>query len=88
MALKLRQPVDPYARGSGQAGAQPAISLQDPHPPIAVSVNEAVRITGLGRSLLYELMKQHELAFVHIRNRRLLIVDDLADLLRRHRESR
>lgn len=88
MASKLPQPAGPHALGNGQAGAQPAASVQDFGSPIAVPVTEAVRITGLGRSLLYELMKEHELAFVRIRNRRLLLVTDLTDLLHRHREPR
>lgn len=88
MVLKPRQPADRHTGGSGQAAAQPAALVQDTHSPIAVPVTEAVRITGLGRSLLYELMKENELAFVRIRNRRLLLVADLADLLHRHRESR
>lgn len=88
MVLKLRQPADPHAGSSGQVGSQPAALVSDSRSPIAVPVTEAVKITGLGRSLPYELMKEHELAFVRIRNRRLLLVTDLADLLHRHREPR
>jgi excisionase family DNA binding protein len=53
--------------------------------PLAVSVRDGSKRTNLGRSTLYELMAAGELPYVQIRGRRLLLVDDLAALLRRFR---
>lgn len=40
--------------------------------PLLVSIQEAMRLTGIGRSLLYERMRAGEIAFVHIGKRRLI----------------
>jgi excisionase family DNA binding protein len=40
--------------------------------PLLVSIQEAMRLTGIGRSLLYERMRTGEIAFVHVGKRRLI----------------
>ena len=42
------------------------------HAPLLVSIQEAMRLTGIGRSLLYERMRAGEIAFVHVGKRRLI----------------
>lgn len=41
--------------------------------PLLISVKEACRQTGLGRSYMYELMGAGEIAFVHVGKRRLIL---------------
>lgn len=48
---------------------------------LTVSVKEAVRITGLGRSFLYELMKAGELSYKNIGKRRIIPLTDLRRLV-------
>lgn len=48
---------------------------------LSVSVKEAVRMTGLGRSFLYELMKAGTLNFTNVGKRRLIPVTDLRRLV-------
>jgi excisionase family DNA binding protein len=45
--------------------------------PIAVSVSEAARISGVGRSTLYAEMAEGQLKFKKIGRRRLITIDDL-----------
>lgn len=45
--------------------------------PISVRIPEAVRLTGLSRSRLYELMKEGEIEFVKVGSSTLLIVESL-----------
>lgn len=52
--------------------------------PISVRIPEAVRLTGLSRSRLYELMKGHEIEFVKVGSSTLILVGSL----RRFIESR
>ena len=52
--------------------------------PISVRVPEAVRLTGLSRSRLYELMKSGEIEFVKVGCSTLILVGSL----RRFIESR
>lgn len=44
---------------------------------IAVSVSEASRLSGLGRTLLYEEMRKHRLRHIRRGRRRLIRLDDL-----------
>jgi excisionase family DNA binding protein len=53
--------------------------------PLAYPVPRAVQVTGLSRSLLYELMKRGELAWIKVGRRRLIADDDLRALIARHR---
>lgn len=57
---------------------------QSPVEPISVRIPEAVRLTGLSRSRIYELMKSREIAFVKVGSSTLILVASL----RRFIESR
>ena len=52
--------------------------------PLAYSVVDAVRASGIGRTTLYQLMSSHELPQVKIGSRTLIRRVDLEDLLLRH----
>ena len=54
---------------------------------LALSVSEAVAMTGLGRTTLYDLMEIGRLPFVKLGTRRLLMTDDLRALLMAHRQD-
>ncbi len=54
--------------------------------PITVKISIAVRMTGIGRSKLYELIKAREVETVKIGSARLVIVDSLRQLIERHRD--
>ena len=53
-------------------------------PKAAYSIAEAVRVTSLGRSKLYQLMSAGDLEFVKIGKRRLVTATACQDLLTRH----
>jgi hypothetical protein len=53
--------------------------------PIAHSIPAAVKASGLSRTWLYGAMQRGELAFVQMGGRRLILDDDLRELLRRNR---
>jgi excisionase family DNA binding protein len=53
--------------------------------PVAHPIPRAVHVTGLSRSLLYELMKRGELAFIKVGRRRLIGHGDLQSLISRYR---
>ncbi len=53
--------------------------------PIAISIEQAARQSGLGRSTLYELMSTGQLAYTKIGARRLILMADLQALLAAHR---
>ena len=53
-----------------------------PVAPLAVTIREACRITGLGRSKIYELIADGRLAIVKIDRRTLLSYSELARLVR------
>lgn len=56
---------------------------QRPEPQrLAYQMNEAVRVSGLSRTTLYELMKRGELKTVLVAGRRLVPADNLKALLR------
>ena len=56
-------------------------------PPISVRIPEAVAMTGLSRSRLYELISSAEVDVVKIGASTLILVDSLKDLLERYRRS-
>lgn len=56
--------------------------------PIAVRIPGAVRMTGLSRSRLYELMKSGELDYVKVGSSTLIIVASLSELIERHRANK
>ena len=62
------------------AAASPA--GQDPHGGrLAYSVDEAARLTGLSRDLLYDEMRRGNLAYVKVGRRRLITLQHLQQFL-------
>lgn len=55
--------------------------------PIAVRVPDAVRLTGLSRSRLYELMRSGEIEFFKVRGSTLLPYEGLRAFLDRQRAA-
>ena len=53
--------------------------------PISVRIPGAVRMTGLSRSRIYELMKSGELEYVKVGGSTLILVASLADFIERSR---
>lgn len=53
--------------------------------PISVRIPEAVRLTGLSRSRLYELMKAREIEFVKVGSSTLILVESLRAFLESRR---
>lgn len=53
--------------------------------PISVRIPEAVRLTGLSRSRIYELMKSGEIEFVKVGGSTLIPFDSLQRLIDRRR---
>ena len=51
------------------------------HQPIAFRVTDAIRMSGIGRTKLYELIGSGELKSVRIGGRRLILADSLRQLL-------
>lgn len=54
--------------------------------PISVRIPEAVRLTGLIRSRLYELMKTRDIEFVKVGHSTLILVDSLRGFIDGKRE--
>ena len=52
---------------------------------VAYRVPRAAEVSGLSRSMLYQLMKEGQLAYVKVRRRRLIADNDLRALIERHR---
>ena len=57
------------------------LSRGEPPKPITVTINSACAMTGLGRTKIYELIKQRELKTVTIGTRRLVLVSSIEALL-------
>ena len=55
--------------------------------PISVKIPEAVRLTGLSRSRIYELMKSGEIEFAKVGSSTLILVDSLRRMIQAHRRS-
>ncbi|NUQ17406.1 MAG: helix-turn-helix domain-containing protein [Sphingomonas sp.] len=55
--------------------------------PISVRVPEAVRLTGLSRSRLYELMKSGDIEFVKVGSSTLILVESLRGFIHDRRSS-
>jgi len=60
----------------------PALLPQATTVPIAVRVKEACRLTGIGRSKLYLLMKEGHIATVKVGSMTLIPMGSLENLLR------
>ena len=52
--------------------------------PISVRIPEAVRLTGISRSVLYELIKTNELTAVKIGRATLVTVESLRSLIEKN----
>ena len=55
--------------------------------PISVKVPEAVRLTGLSRSRIYELMKSGDIEFAKVGSSTLIIVESLRTFIASRRTS-
>jgi excisionase family DNA binding protein len=53
----------------------------DPWKPISVTVQEARKLTGLGNTLIYELIKEGKLKSVAVGRRRLILYSSIERLL-------
>ncbi len=75
---RILDPVPPDDDSTAAAGR----SGQDPHSGrLAYSVNEAARLTGLSRDLLYDEMRRGNLAYVKVGRRRLITRQHLQQFL-------
>jgi excisionase family DNA binding protein len=57
-------------------------SRREPLKPVSVTINDACKITGLGRTKVYELIAQGTLESVAIGRRRLVLYAAIEALLR------
>lgn len=55
--------------------------------PISVKLPEAVRLTGLSRSRIYELMKSGDIEFAKVGSSTLILVESLRAFVGAHRSS-
>ena len=69
------QPGDDTTAAASQAGQDP------PSRRLAYSVDEAARLTGLSRDLLYDEMRRGNLAYVKVGRRRLITRQHLNQFL-------
>ncbi len=58
-----------------------------PAEPISVKVPEAVRLTGLSRSRIYELMRSGDIEFVKVGSSTLILVESLRAFIEDRRTS-
>jgi excisionase family DNA binding protein len=58
-----------------------------PLEPISVRIPEAVRLTGLSRSRIYELMKSQDLEYVKVGSSTLILVESLRRFIEGKRRS-
>jgi excisionase family DNA binding protein len=56
---------------------------QPPAEPISVRIPEAVRLTGLSRSRIYELMKSRDIEFVKVGSSTLIPFESLRAFIER-----
>lgn len=68
------------ARGKANPADTPA--GDQPDARLAYSVNEAARITGLSRDLLYDQMRSGKLAYLKVGRRRIITRQQLEAFLR------
>jgi excisionase family DNA binding protein len=69
------KPPDPGSGIPGQPGPDP------PAERLAYSVDEAARLTGLSRDLLYDQMRRGNLSFIKVGRRRLITRQHLQQFL-------
>jgi excisionase family DNA binding protein len=67
------RPTSGAVPADGDTTAAASQAGQDPHPGrLAYSIDEAARLTGLSRDLLYDEMRRGNLAYVKVGRRRLI----------------
>jgi excisionase family DNA binding protein len=54
--------------------------------PISVKIPEAVRLTGLSRSRIYELMKSGDIQFAKVGSSTLILVESLREFVQSRRQ--
>ncbi len=64
---------------------RPSEPAAGPVEPISVRLPEAVRLTGLSRSRIYELMKSGEIEYAKVGNSTLILVGGLRAFIERKR---
>jgi excisionase family DNA binding protein len=55
--------------------------------PISVKIPEAVRLTGLSRSRIYELMRSGDIEFAKVGSSTLILVESLREFIQSRRSS-
>lgn len=53
--------------------------------PISIKIIEAVRLTGISRSRIYELMRSGDIEFVKVGSSTLILVESLREFIRSRR---
>ncbi|MGE5562465.1 MAG: helix-turn-helix domain-containing protein [Bacillota bacterium] len=53
--------------------------------PISVKIPEAVRLTGISRSRIYELMRSGDIEFAKVGSSTLILVESLRSFIQSHR---
>ena len=79
-----RSPERGGAQSSAEPSAEPQAGGQRPGLPaerLAYSVNEAARLTGLSRDLLYDEMRRGNLGYIKVGRRRLITRQHLNQVL-------
>jgi len=77
LAVQLER-LGPHARGRKEA----KLEIRE---RLALRIPDAVAVSGLGQTTLYDAMQAGELAFVKVGARRLIMAADLLAFLERHR---
>lgn len=80
-SLKAIRAAQADARGQGEE----AESLVSRMEPISVRIPEAVRLTGVSRSKLYELIKAREIEVVKLGSATLVLTSSLREFINRLR---
>ena len=52
-----------------------------PCAPLAVTVKDACRLSGVGRTTIYQLIRDGKLTSTHVAGRRLILFKSLEDLI-------
>jgi excisionase family DNA binding protein len=76
-----RRPSGPVPPGDDIAAAASQVGQDPPSGRLAYSVDEAARLTGLSRDLLYDEMRRGNLAYVKVGRRRLITRQHLQQFL-------
>ena len=82
--MSARRPRKPGAGSPSAALVSPQASAPEPAPPaerLAYSVDEAARLTGLSRDLLYDEMRRGHLDYLKVGRRRLITRQHLEQFL-------